>query len=337
MNVIRDRSGPVVLVTGGAGFIGSHTVDRLASDGCRVVVLDDFSAGTRENLATWANDPRVSVVEGDVADRLDGPLAPAVARYGAIDRIIHFAARVSVAESIADPFADIRVNYQGTAQVLEYARARGVAKVVLASSSAVYGDCADLPIAETAPTRPLSPYGVDKLGGENFLGYCAAVHGLAGTALRFFNVFGPRQDPASPYSGVISIFVRRALDGAPIVIYGDGGQTRDFVYVGDVAAAVARCCLSDAGNGDVINLGSGIETRIDDLARLIVAQAGTNAAIRHEPPRSGDIYRSVANIDRAVERLAFHPGVDLTRGLQLTMDWMRGRPLAGRPVRELST
>ncbi len=336
MNVIRQRSGPVVLVTGGAGFIGSHTVDRLVGEGCRVVVLDDFSTGSRENLAAWCGDSRVVVIEGDVADRLDTPLAPAVARFGPIDRIVHLAARVSVSESLVDPFADIRVNYQGTARVLEYARAQGVAKVVLASSSAVYGDGANLPITETAPTRPLSPYGIDKLGGEHFLGYCGAVHGLAGTAFRFFNVFGPRQDAASPYSGVISIFVRRALDGAPLVIYGDGGQTRDFIYVGDVAAAVVGCCLSNAANGDVINLGSGIETRIDDLAALIVDLAGTNAPTRHEPPRSGDIHRSVANIDRAVARLAFRPEVGLARGLQLTMDWMRDRLTTERPVRELS-
>lgn len=316
--------GTPVLVTGGAGFIGSHTVDRLLGSGCRVVVLDNFSSGQRANLAAWDGDPRLEIVEADVADPLEPALAALTRRLGRIERIVHLAAQTAVGRSLLDPFEDLRTNYLGTVQVLEYARRNGVRKVVLASSSAVYGDDVALPAREDAPPRPLSPYGVDKLSGEHYLDYCRSVHGLAGTAFRFFNVYGPRQDPGSPYSGVISIFARAALAGAPLVIYGDGEQSRDFVFVGDVAQAVAETALGGSAEAAVVNLGSGEETTINALARAIIELAGSDGPVRHEAPRPGDIYRSVADIDRARSLLGFCPAVGLGDGLRQTLAWMQG-------------
>jgi UDP-glucose 4-epimerase len=318
-----DEQG-LVLVTGGAGFIGSHVVDRLLAFGRGVVVLDDFSTGHSANLEQWAGDPRVTVVEADVADGLFAPLAAVTAERGAIARIIHLAAQTAVPQSMFQPLADVRVNCAGTVQVLEYARCCGVRKVVFSSSSAVYGDDVALPTDENEPTLPMSPYGIDKLAGEHFLRFYRAVHGLPFTAFRLFNVYGPRQDPASPYSGVISLFARQAVAGEPLTIFGDGNQTRDFVYVGDVAAAVAGACLSDAADGEVINLGTGIETTITKLARSIVARIGSASAIHYAAARPGDACRSVADIGRARQLLSFAPTVELAEGLAQTLDWMAG-------------
>src|SRR5262245_6494891 len=223
----------LAVVTGGAGFIGSHTVDRLISLGHHVVVLDDFRTGKRANLAQHAGKDQLDVVPCDVSHGIFAALAPLTAKHGPVERIVHLAAQVSVVHSVANPLVDMQVNYGGTLHVLEYARAAGVKKVVFASSAAVYGDVVAMPVDEDTPTRPVSPYGIDKLASEHALDYYAGVHGVPTTALRFFNVYGPRQDPSSPYSGVISIFADRARAGRPLTIFGDGGQTRDFVYVGD--------------------------------------------------------------------------------------------------------
>ncbi|MFN0251719.1 MAG: SDR family NAD(P)-dependent oxidoreductase, partial [Kofleriaceae bacterium] len=204
---------PLAVVTGGAGFIGSHTVDALIANGYRVVVLDDFSTGNRANLAQHADDDRLTVIEHDVSTGIATPLAPVVVQHGAVALIVHLAAQVSVVTSIAKPLDDMRVNYGSTLHVLEYARAThagGSPKVVFASSAAIYGDVTDMPVAEETPTRPLAPYGLHKLSSERALEAYAATHGVSCVALRFFNVYGPRQDPSSPYSGVISIFADRA-------------------------------------------------------------------------------------------------------------------------------
>ncbi|MEO1172569.1 MAG: NAD-dependent epimerase/dehydratase family protein, partial [Myxococcota bacterium] len=201
-----------VLVTGGAGFIGSHVVDLLLQLGHRVLVLDDFSTGKASNLPS-AHD-RLRVVEGDVADPL--ALRPALKDWDAVERIVHLAAQTSVVHSIEHPQFDLRVNARGTVNVMEYARESGTRKVVFASSAAVYGDVSEVPVSESAATVPLSPYGVDKLASEHYLRYYAIVHGIETTPLRFFNVYGARQDPTSPYSGVISIFLDRASTGRTI-------------------------------------------------------------------------------------------------------------------------
>jgi UDP-glucose 4-epimerase len=312
----------VIAVTGGAGFIGSHTVDQLVAAGRRVVVVDDFSTGKRANLSQWDGDARVAVVEGDVSAGLDAPLAGR-----GVDGIVHLAAQTAVTHSIEHPLDDVRVNYAGTVQVLEYARRNGVRKVVFSSSAAVYGDVDALPVREDAECRPVSPYGIDKLGSEKFLYYYSVVHGIASTALRFFNVYGPRQDPSSPYSGVISIFADRAFAGEPLTIFGDGEQTRDFIYVGDIARTIVTALCGDAGDRAVANLGTGIETSVNALAATIVEIAGTGAPIEHADARAGEILRSVADVSRA--RDLFGGGSDiatvsLTDGLRETLAWVRG-------------
>jgi UDP-glucose 4-epimerase len=322
----RSHDLPLVAVTGGAGFIGSHTVDRLVQDGHQVVVLDDFSTGKPENLARWAKDDRVEVVAVDVADGLFAPLAAVTNRRGPVRRIVHLAAQTAVTRSITNPLLDVRVNYVGTLQVLEYARTTGVEKVVFSSSAAVYGDVAELPVRETLPTNPVSPYGIDKRASEMLLYYYSSVHGVAATALRFFNVYGPRQDPASPYSGVISIFADRAMAGSTLTIFGDGEQTRDFIYVGDISRAIVTACLSDAGDRAVINLGTGVETTVNQLARTVVDLCKSSSSITRAPSRAGEILRSVACIDRAREVFGAEyrvAEVALEGGLAETLEWVR--------------
>jgi UDP-glucose 4-epimerase len=312
----------MIVVTGGAGFIGSHVVDRLLDDGRRVVVLDDFSTGHRENLARWANSPLLDVVACDVADGIFAALAPLARAHGPVERVVHLAAQVAVVHSVANPLHDMRVNFGGTLHVLEYARAHGVASVVFASSAAVYGDVAELPVDEAAPCRPVSPYGIDKLASERALDYYAMVHGVPATALRFFNVYGPRQDPSSPYSGVISIFAARARAGRPLSIYGDGKQTRDFVYVGDVVRAIVAALdrPRPAASGVAIaNVGMGGEISIDELAETIVGLCGGRSTIEHAPPRAGEIVRSRARVDRLRELYDVVATTPLGDGLRATL------------------
>ncbi|MBP9203342.1 MAG: NAD-dependent epimerase/dehydratase family protein [Kofleriaceae bacterium] len=319
---------PIVAVTGGAGFIGSHTVDRLIETGHRVIVVDDFSTGKRSNLARWADrdrhgfagaEPALEVVVCDISHGLFPALADLTARFGPVERIVHLAAQVSVIHSLANPLTDARVNYGGTVQVLEYARTTGVRKVVLASSAAVYGDVAQLPVDEDAATNPVSPYGIHKRASELALAMYSSVYGVASTALRFFNVYGPRQDPSSPYSGVISIFADRARAGRDLTIFGDGGQTRDFIYVGDVARALVAAVTGDAGDRAAINLGTGRETSVLELARQVVATCGSRARIVHAPARAGEILRSVAAVDRARSVLGVTAEVGLADGLRATL------------------
>jgi UDP-glucose 4-epimerase len=320
----RTGQRPLVLVTGGAGFIGSHTVDRLVAERCRVVVLDNLSTGKRANLAqhgalTFASGSPVELVIADVSHGLFAPLAAVTAAHGPISHIVHLAAQVSVVHSLANPLVDVQVNYVGTVQVLEYARATGARKVVFASSAAVYGEPGDEPTSEDAPTRPLSPYGVDKLASEHMLRAYAAVHGVASTPLRFFNVYGPRQDPTSPYSGVISIFADRARAGRPITIFGDGTQTRDFVYVEDVARAVVTALRTPGGDGSAVNVATGRETTVRGLADLIVGLSSGGSTIGHADARAGEIIRSVAVVDRARTLLDFSAQTLLRDGLAATL------------------
>lgn len=311
---------PFVVVTGGAGFIGSHTVDRLLERDCRVAVLDNFSTGKRENLARWKDDARLAILDVEVNDGLFAPLVDLVAQWGPVERIVHLAAQTSVVHSIENPLNDVRNNYVGTVQVLEYARRTNVAKVVFASSAAVYGDVSVFPVSEEAPCTPLSPYGIDKLAGEFWLRYHSLVHDLATTPLRFFNVYGPRQDPSSPYSGVISIFADRAHAKQPLIIFGDGEQTRDFVYVGDVSRAVVLACMDNEGDGTAANIGTGRETSVNELAELIRKLCGGAADIRHEAARDGEIRKSVADVSRANARWDFSATTQLGDGLQTTIE-----------------
>ena len=309
---------PLVVVTGGAGFIGSHTVDRLLESHHRVVVLDNFSTGKRENLARWAGHPALHVVTCDVAHGIFAALEPITREHGPVERIAHLAAQVSVVQSIANPLVDMQVNYGGTLHVLEYARARGVKKVVFASSAAVYGDVTEMPVGEDVAKQPVSPYGIDKYASELALDYYANVHGVPTTALRFFNVYGPRQDPSSPYSGVISIFTDRARAGRPLAIFGDGQQTRDFVYVGDVSRAIVAA-LGDGNSRLVANVGTGSEITVLELAHAIVELCGGRSTIEHQPARAGEILKSRARVERLRDHVGIVAETKLVDGLRLTL------------------
>jgi UDP-glucose 4-epimerase len=312
----------LAVVTGGAGFIGSHTVDHLLAAGHRVVVLDDFRTGKRANLAHHAGSDRLEVIACDVSHGIFAALAPITARHGAVERIVHLAAQVSVVHSVQNPLVDMQVNYGGTLHVLEYARATGVKKVVFASSAAVYGDVTAMPVGEEVPTQPVSPYGIDKLASEFALDYYAAVHGVPTTALRFFNVYGPRQDPSSPYSGVISIFADRARAGRTLTIFGDGSQTRDFVYVGDVVRAIVAA-LGDGADRVVANVGTGREITVLELARTVVELCGgpdgKKSVIEHQPARGGEILKSRARVDRLRDALGVVAETALVDGLRETL------------------
>lgn len=305
-----------LLVTGGAGFIGSHVVDRLADRGDQVIVLDDLSTGSLDNLARWRDDARVRVIEGDVAEDLGGPLSG----VGPVTGIVHLAAQVSVVRSIARPLADLRTNARGTVQVLEFARRQPTPpKVVFASSAAVYGDVTQVPTPEDAPTRPLSPYGIDKLTSEHWLRFYSDVHGVPTSALRFFNVYGPRQDPSSAYSGVISIFIERSAAGLPITIYGDGEQTRDFVYVADVSRAIVAA-LDHPSATEPANVATGRTLTVRALAEKLVEIQRSATEISHGPGREGEVRHSHAIVARLRELFEVSATTSLDEGLRATCD-----------------
>lgn len=303
-----------VIVTGGAGFIGSHVVDALIARGDDVIVIDDLSSGRRENLA---QHPSIDLRVADVAE--EWPLEDET-----ITGIVHLAAQVSVVASMAAPLDDLRANARGTVQALETARQRSIPKLVFASSAATYGDVEQVPTPEDAPKAPLSPYGVNKLAAEHWLAMYAAVHGVGTSALRFFNVYGPRQDPSSAYSGVISIFLERSSRAQPLTIFGDGQQTRDFVYVGDVVGAILAA-LDHPGATPPINVGTGTSVTIEELARTVVAANGSEVAVGFEEARAGDIRHSCAVVERLEQVLGIRATTTLREGLEQTARWYRGQ------------
>lgn len=297
-----------VLVTGGAGFIGSHLVDRLLIDGHEVRVLDDFSSGHRENLM---RHDRLSVTQGSVAD-----FATVDEVMQGVDWVFHEAAVASVPRTVNDPLGTHGANYLGTLHVLEAARRHAVARVVFAASAAAYGDLPGLPKREDMPVSPLSPYAVDKVASEYACYVYHRLYGLATVCLRYFNVFGPRQDPSSPYSGVISIFMDRLRRGETPTIYGDGGQIRDFVYVADVVEANLRAVVSEQVAGRVINIASGLPVTLLELLATIGRINGVDVRPRLDQPRAGDIRESLADISLARELLGWSPGHSLRKGLE---------------------
>jgi UDP-glucose 4-epimerase len=296
-----------ILVTGGAGFIGSHLADRLVEAGHNVRVLDNLSSGKRSNLARAAG---VELVEGDIRD------AATVHRaLKEIEVVYHLAAVASVQASIDDPLGTHGSNFVGTLNLLEAARVHGARRLVYASSAAVYGDTDVLPVSERSLTNPLSPYAADKLAGEHYLKFYGAKHGLETVAFRFFNVYGPRQDPASPYSGVIGIFVERIRRAQPVTIFGDGRQTRDFVYVRDLIDVLTAAATNERIVGAVLNVGRGVECSLLELLASLERLVGRPVPRRHAPARTGDILRSRADVRRLERVLGRVPRTTIDIGL----------------------
>ncbi len=302
------------LVTGGAGFIGSHLCDALIRRGDTVRVLDDLSTGRRSNLP-----PDATLLTGDVAD----PAAVAAAMDG-VDGCFHLAAIASVEKGVTDWLGTHRANLTGTIAVFDAIRRQGSKiPVVYASSAAVYGDT-PVPIAETAPKAPLSAYGADKYGCELHARVASHVHGIPNVGLRFFNVYGPRQDPKSPYSGVISIFCERIAAGLPVSIFGDGQQTRDFVYVADVIRALLAAMALKPADSPVFNVCTGIPTSVAGLAGLIAELAGKPLSAHTKPPRAGEIRHSRGQLEAADRVLGTRDRVALRTGLAEVLAWMNG-------------
>jgi nucleoside-diphosphate-sugar epimerase len=303
------------LVTGGAGFIGSHLAEELVRRDQRVRVVDSLVTGRRTNLA------HVSPVEFIKADL--GDLEVARRAVEGCDFVLHQAAIPSVPRSVADPITTNLANVDATLNVLVAARDAGVKRLVFAGSSSVYGDAATLPKDEGMTPNPLSPYALQKLIGEQYLRMFTRLYGLETVSIRYFNVFGPRQDPSSPYSGVISVFATALLDNRAPTIYGDGGQTRDFTYVANVVDGVLRACEAPKASGEVINVATGGRISLNDLFREMKAIIGATVEPAYVESRQGDVRDSQADIRKARSLLGYQPTVSFEEGLKRTIEWYR--------------
>jgi nucleoside-diphosphate-sugar epimerase len=302
------------LITGGAGFIGSNTVDELVRRSHSVVVLDDLSAGKEENLAEIRN--KITFMKGSITD-LD------VVRKAMqeADYVIHLAARTSVPRSVKDPIETNRINVDGTLNVLCAARDAKVKRVVLAASSSAYGETPTLPKVETMQPAPISPYGVSKYVGELYAYAFGKCYGLDTVALRYFNIFGPRQDPSSPYSGVLAKFCTAFLEGSVPVVFGDGTQSRDFTFVSNAVAANLLACEAPSVAGKVFNIGTGSRISLNHVLESLNKISGQKIAAQYDPPRDGDIRDSQADISQACDSLGYTPEVSFEDGLARTYEW----------------
>lgn len=305
-----------VLVTGGAGFIGSHSVEALLGLGHEVRVFDNFSSGKRANLAGMSGP--LEVIEGDIRDEVD----LSVAMTG-VDAVLHLAAVVSVPVSVESTGFAHSVNATGTLNVMEVARRAGVRRVVYASSAAVYGTDAPPPVSEATPLWPSSPYGSQKRYNEETGRLEFDLHGLETIGLRYFNIYGPRQDPASPYSGVLSIFIDRLTRHLPVAIHGDGLQSRDFVYVADVARANVMALTATTGFGSAFNVGTGRQTTVLEAFRAIAAELGSEILPEFGPARQGDIRHSLADARLIQQRLGWNHQVPFSEGISRTIAWFK--------------
>lgn len=318
------------LVTGGAGFIGSHLVEELLRRGQRVRVADSFITGKRHNIAAafdraresmthHASLSRPEVVTGDLADA--GIAREAV---DGVDYVLHQAAIPSVPRSVEDPLTSNRANIDATVSLLVAARDVGVKRVVYAGSSSAYGDTPVLPKREDMTPNPLSPYALQKLVGEQYMRLFMRLYGLQTVTIRYFNVFGPRQDPGSPYSGVISLFLRALTEGAPPTIHGDGEQTRDFTYVANVVDGVLRAVEAPLAAGEVINVATGSRISLNQLWNAVKDLNGSNLTATYGPARAGDVRDSQADISKAERLLGYRVSVPLEEGLKRTLAWFHG-------------
>lgn len=304
------------LVTGGAGFIGSHIADGMMKRGIETRILDNFSTGKRENIEGMDG---VEIIEGDIRD-----LELVREATDGVDLVFHQGALASVADSFNDPAYANSVNIDGTLNVLTAARDAGVQKVIFAGSSSAYGDSEVMPKEETMRENPISPYAVTKMAGEKYFSVFSKAYGLDTVVLRYFNVFGPRQDPSSPYSGVISLFITKLLAGERPAIFGDGEQTRDFVFVENVVMANIFASVSRVGGGEVFNVAAGETVTVNELFRTVQEMTGAEA-IRpiYREARKGDIRHSVADTSKARQALGYWPVVGFREGLKRTIDWYR--------------
>jgi UDP-N-acetylglucosamine/UDP-N-acetyl-alpha-D-glucosaminouronate 4-epimerase len=312
------------LVTGGAGFIGSHLCEELARRGHTVRVADSLITGKRSNLDHVSG---VEFLEGDLAD-----LAFAQRAVGGMEYVLHQAAIPSVPRSVKDPITSNRANVDATVNVLVAARDAGVKRLVFAGSSSAYGDTPTLPKREDMPTNPLSPYALQKVIGEQYLQMFTRLYGLETVSIRYFNVFGPRQDPSSPYSGVISVFATALLERRSPAIYGDGEQTRDFTYVANVVDGVLRACEAPGVSGEVINVATGGRISLNDLFRAMRAITGGTVEPAYAEPRAGDVRDSQADIAKAKRLLGYQPSVSFEEGLRRTVEWYRSATATGVPA-----
>ncbi|HWF37349.1 MAG TPA: SDR family oxidoreductase [Candidatus Acidoferrales bacterium] len=304
------------LVTGGAGFIGSNLVDELVRRGHEVVVLDDLSTGHAENLAAVRG--KIDFREGTITD-----LNTLAAACRGVDYVIHLAARTSVPKSVKDPIESNLVNIDGTLNVLVAARDAKVKRFVFAASSSAYGETPTLPKVESMQPEPISPYGVTKYVGELYAQVFGRVYGLENACIRYFNVFGPRQDPTSQYSGVLSRFMLAVIRGEKPIVYGDGEQTRDFTYVANVVDETLRACESKDASGMVFNGGTGIRITLNEVLKLLGKITGKPIQAQYDPPRNGDIRDSQADISLARKKLGYEPLVLFEEGLKRTWEWYK--------------
>lgn len=302
------------VVTGGAGFIGSHLVEELLRRGESVRVVDDFSSGLRSNVPAG-----VELVEGDIAD----PTVALAAAAGA-DYILHEAAIPSVARSVADPLKSHRANVDGTLQLLLAARDQKVKRLVMAGSSSEYGDAPTLPKHEAMPPAPKSPYALQKLVGEEYCRLFTQLYGLETVSIRYFNVFGPRQQPNSPYSGVISLFIKALSAGQRPLVLGDGQQTRDFTYVANVVDGALRACTAPGASGEAINVATGGRVSLLELLAALNRVMGTSLEPEFGESRVGDVRDSQASIEKAARLLGYSTLIDFEEGLRRTVEWYQG-------------
>lgn len=304
------------LVTGGAGFIGSNTVDELVRRGHSVVVLDDLSSGKEENLAEIRN--KITFIKGSITDIEVVRKAMHEAEY-----VLHLAARTSVPRSVKDPIETNKINIDGTLNVLVAAKELKVKRVVFAASSSAYGETPTLPKVETMQPQPISPYGVTKFVGELYGQTFGRCYGLENVALRYFNIFGPRQDPGSPYSGVLAKFCTAFLEDTQPLVFGDGEQTRDFTYVENAVQANLLACEAPNVSGRVFNVGVGGRVSLNAVLRELGKISGKTLDAKYDPPRDGDIRDSQADISQAKEFLGYDPQVTFEEGLARTFEWYR--------------
>jgi len=304
------------VVTGGAGFIGSNTVDELVRRGETVIVLDDLSSGKEDNLAEVRN--KISIIKGSITD-----LEAVRKAVQSADYVIHLAARTSVPRSVKDPIDTNKINVEGTLNVLVAARDAKVKRIVFAASSSAYGETPTLPKVETMQPEPISPYGVAKYAGELYSQMFGRVYGLENVSLRYFNIFGPRQDPDSPYSGVLAKFCTAFLEKTEPLVFGDGEQSRDFTFVENAVAANLLACEAPSASGKVFNIGTGTRVTLNQTLALLADISGNKLETKYEPPREGDIRDSQADITQAREVLNYEPCVTFEDGLRRTFEWYR--------------